>query len=138
MRMHSEETPFLFVHASARDPGRWRYVTDETEAALSLAATQARITFCGHTHLPALFHAAARRVGRFRPVAGAPMPLLPSRRWLAVLGAVGQPRDRDPAACYGLFDGERSELTYVRAPYDVEAAAAKIRAAGLPSWLAER
>jgi diadenosine tetraphosphatase ApaH/serine/threonine PP2A family protein phosphatase len=36
------------------------------------------------------------------------------------------------------LDTERLELTYCRAPYDVDAAAAKIRAKGLPPWLADR
>ena len=55
-----------------------------------------------------------------------------------MLGAVGQPRDNNPAACYGLFDAERNRLTYVRVPYDVELAARKIRKAGLPEFLAAR
>ena len=54
------------------------------------------------------------------------MPLLPGRRWLAVIGAVGQPRDGDPAACYALLHCERNVLTYVRVPYDVDTAAQKI------------
>jgi diadenosine tetraphosphatase ApaH/serine/threonine PP2A family protein phosphatase len=66
------------------------------------------------------------------------IPLLPRRRWLAVIGAVGQPRDGVPAACYALLDEEEGTLTYVRVPYDIAAAAAKIRAAGLPSMLAAR
>jgi diadenosine tetraphosphatase ApaH/serine/threonine PP2A family protein phosphatase len=55
-----------------------------------------------------------------------------------VLGSVGQPRDRNPAACYGLFDDMRNSLTYVRVPYDADLAARKIRAAGLPESLAAR
>jgi len=64
--------------------------------------------------------------------------LLPGRRWLAVLGSVGQPRDRNPAASYLMLDTRRREVTYCRAPYDVEAAAAAIRKAGLPTALANR
>ena len=59
-------------------------------------------------------------------------------RWLAVMGAVGQPRDGNPAACWGLLDTARSECAWMRAPYDVAAAQAKIRAAGLPEFLADR
>ena len=66
------------------------------------------------------------------------MPLLAQRRWIAVLGAVGQPRDHNPAACYGLFDETTSRLTYVRVPYDADVTARKIVAAGLPPALAER
>jgi len=37
-----------------------------------------------------------------------------------------------------MFDTADATLTYHRVPYDHEAAAAKIRAAGLPERLAER
>ena len=60
------------------------------------------------------------------------------RRWCAVIGAVGQPRDRNPAACYALYDDATRELTYVRVPYDIDTAARKIRDAGLPLFLAAR
>jgi diadenosine tetraphosphatase ApaH/serine/threonine PP2A family protein phosphatase len=129
----------LYVHASAASPATWDYVLDERGAARSLMATEAAVTFCGHTHLPALFHMTARaNVAAFDPDAGIAMPLNPQRRWVAVIGAVGQPRDRNPAACYALYaDGPRT-LTYVRVPYDVDTAARKIRDAGLPSFLAAR
>jgi diadenosine tetraphosphatase ApaH/serine/threonine PP2A family protein phosphatase len=60
------------------------------------------------------------------------------RRWLAVVGSVGQPRDGDPAASFAMFDTSAKEITYCRAAYDVEAAAARIRENGLPLWLADR
>jgi diadenosine tetraphosphatase ApaH/serine/threonine PP2A family protein phosphatase len=55
-----------------------------------------------------------------------------------VIGAVGQPRDGNPAACYALLHHERSTLTYFRVPYDIDAAAQKIVKAGLPPALAAR
>jgi diadenosine tetraphosphatase ApaH/serine/threonine PP2A family protein phosphatase len=72
------------------------------------------------------------------PTAGVAIPLLGSRRFLAVLGAVGQPRDHNPAACYALLDETQNMLTYIRVPYDVASAARKIRDAGLPAVLAAR
>jgi diadenosine tetraphosphatase ApaH/serine/threonine PP2A family protein phosphatase len=105
----------------------------------SFNATAQRITFCGHTHQPALFNESPAALPKPHiPVPGKAMPLLAQRRWLAVLGAVGQPRDRDPSACYGLFDTASSRLTYVRVPYDAELTAGKIVAAGLPVALAQR
>lgn len=134
-----EEEGRLYVHADASDPAGWHYVTDADAARRSLEATTAQATFCGHTHVPALFGiTAAAKLAAFRPVPGVAVPLLRPRQWLAVLGAVGQPRDGNPAACYGMLDTVRSELTWVRVPYDVEAAAEKIRAAGLPESLALR
>ena len=75
---------------------------------------------------------------RFVPTADVPVQLLGGRRWLAVIGSVGQPRDGNPAAAFAMFDTETREITFCRAPYDVEAAADKIRANGLPHWLADR
>jgi diadenosine tetraphosphatase ApaH/serine/threonine PP2A family protein phosphatase len=129
----------LYVHASGCAPEDWIYVLGPREAYQSFRATRQRITFCGHTHIPALFHeSAATPPQRHVPADGVPIPLLPQRRWVAVLGAVGQPRDDNPDACYGLFDVTSSRLTYMRVPYDVDLAARKIRAAGLPDALAAR
>ena len=129
----------LYVHASAYEPGDWHYVTDLYTAAKSLMATQAHATFCGHTHVPALFHMSMTgKFASFDPVERVEIPLTKQRRWLAVMGSVGQPRDRDPSACYAVLDDERDALTYVRVPYDIESAARKIRAAGLPAILSAR
>ena len=37
-----------------------------------------------------------------------------------------------------MLDTDKHELTYCRAPYDVEQAATAIRKKGLPVWLANR
>lgn len=129
----------LFVHADGSAPARWRYVTDSEAARRSMEATHAHVTICGHVHRPALYSLGdTGKLVAFQPVAAAPVPLSHGRRWLAVLGAVGQPRDGNPAACYLTLDTDRLTATWQRVPYDVAAAAAKIRAAGLPEGLAER
>jgi diadenosine tetraphosphatase ApaH/serine/threonine PP2A family protein phosphatase len=134
-----EDDDRLYVHASAFEPGQWHYVTELYGASKSLMATQAHATFCGHTHVPALFHMSITgKFASFDPVERVEIPLTAQRRWLAVLGSVGQPRDRDPAACYAVLDDARDTLTYVRVPYDIESAARKIRAAGLPAILSAR
>ncbi|HEX6703525.1 MAG TPA: metallophosphoesterase family protein [Albitalea sp.] len=129
----------LFVHANAFAPMQWAYVLGRMEAIRSLHATEARFTFCGHVHEPRLFHLSATgKAGEFVPVPEVPIPLSPQRQWLAIPGSAGQPRDGNPAACYAMFDIDGSTLTYHRVPYDHAAAAAKVRAAGLPERLAER
>jgi diadenosine tetraphosphatase ApaH/serine/threonine PP2A family protein phosphatase len=135
----AEEGDRLFVHASAWDPEGWDYVTGPAAALRSFAATEHRMTFCGHLHVPQLYHlSVTAKIASFMPVAGTAIPLLPQRRWLAVLGSVGQPRDGIAAASYGMLDDERDTLTYLRVPYDVDSAAAKVRAAGLPEVLSMR
>lgn len=134
-----EEEDRLYVHADATDPAAWHYVQDAEDARRSIAATDARIVLCGHVHVPALYNlTAAAKLVPFRPVVDVAVPLIRPRRWHAVLGAVGQPRDGDPAAAWSMLDEDANELTLHRVPYDVTTAAGKIRAAGLPEGLAVR
>jgi len=51
---------------------------------------------------------------------------------------VGQPRDSDPRAAFGILDTDTMEFEQVRVPYPVKQAADRIIAAGLPQFLAER
>jgi diadenosine tetraphosphatase ApaH/serine/threonine PP2A family protein phosphatase len=129
----------LYVHAEASAPERFIYVTGEEVAERSLNATSAQVSFCGHVHRPQLYHRApGKPAAPFLPSAGVPTPLARSRRWLAVLGSVGQPRDGNPLAAFALHDDARGVLRFIRAPYDVDKTAQKILAAGLPAFLAER
>ena len=129
----------LYVHSEASQPTRWRYVRSTTDAARSIAATDARITFCGHIHRPALYSmSVTAKMTNFVPTTGVAVQLLGGRQWLAVVGSVGQPRDGDPAASFVTFDTRSREITYCRVPYDIEAAAQRIRDNGLPVWLADR
>jgi diadenosine tetraphosphatase ApaH/serine/threonine PP2A family protein phosphatase len=133
------EGEVLFVHANAWAPGDWGYLLTRGEAMRSLQATDRRFTFCGHVHVPMLYHLSGTgKAGDFLPSPGVAIPLSAHRQWLAIPGSAGQPRDGDPSACYAVFDTVGHVLTYHRVPYDHAAAAAKIRAAGLPTNLAER
>lgn len=137
--MEINEGNLLFVHASAARPAAFAYVHGLRDAGESLTATKAFITFVGHVHEPALYHISATgKVMGFIPIVNTGIPLSPQRRWLAVMGAVGQPRDGNPAAAYGILDTKSNEIFYNRVPYDIEGAAAKIRAAGLPDILWQR
>jgi diadenosine tetraphosphatase ApaH/serine/threonine PP2A family protein phosphatase len=137
--MEVEEDDRLYVHADASAPDRWIYVRDADDARRSLEAATARLIFCGHVHAPALYGlTATAKLVPFKPVTGVSVPLPRPRRWLAVCGAVGQPRDGDPAAAWHLFDVISGEITLHRVPYDVVAASDKVRQAGLPETLAAR
>jgi diadenosine tetraphosphatase ApaH/serine/threonine PP2A family protein phosphatase len=129
----------LLVHASANDPSGWIYVTSERSAMPGFRVCPAQVIFCGHVHVPALFTCDMRGTVRGHQIPMArPVPLLRSRRWLAVVGSVGQPRDGVAQAGYALFDTVSQEVTFRRVAYDCAATAAKVRAAGLPETLALR
>ena len=129
----------LYVHSEASNPPAWTYVTSTVEASRSLSLNPVQITFCGHVHQPAIYSMSpTAKMTAFTPTTSAAVPLLQGRRWLVVLGSVGQPRDGNPAAAYAMLDTDKREITYCRVPYDVEQAAAAIRKKGLPVWLANR
>jgi diadenosine tetraphosphatase ApaH/serine/threonine PP2A family protein phosphatase len=138
---HLEHT--LLVHASADAPEKWRYITDEHLAALSLDAACAiphvRYVFGGHVHHPSLYYrGTGRQLMAFKPTAGVAIPVPSHRRWIATVGSVGQPRDGNPRAMYALFDSSAAQLTFHRVAYDHIAAARSVREAGLPEFCARR
>jgi diadenosine tetraphosphatase ApaH/serine/threonine PP2A family protein phosphatase len=139
LTMAYEDDDRLYVHSEASTPSRWRYVQSTADAARSMIATKALVTFCGHIHQPALYSmSVTAKMTSFVPSADVPVQLLRGRQWLAVVGSVGQPRDGNPAAAFVTFDTASREITYCRVPYDVDAAAQRIRDNGLPAWLADR
>lgn len=133
------EPDMCFVHATADAPERWNYVDSERAALASANAADRTYTFSGHVHFQELhFENAPRGMRVFRPQGSRPIPVFAQRRWLALVGSVGQPRDGKPASAYALFDRRSSRLAFFRIPYDHASAAAKIRKAGLPESLAYR
>ena len=133
-----EET-MCFVHASAASPERWDYVDSISAALKSIEAANVPYTFTGHVHDQMLyFQSSVGKVGAFSPLQGSPISMHSNRRWHALVGSVGQPRDRNPSAAYALFDSAREQITFHRVAYDHLAAARKIRQAGLPGSIAYR
>ncbi len=137
--MIAREGEICYVHASAAYPERWEYIDSPTAARRCVDAALATYTFCGHVHDQLLyFENSQGRMCEFRPSAGTPIPARSPRRWVGIVGSVGQPRDRNPAAAYTLFDLARREVTFCRIVYDAKTAAARIRECGLPGSLAYR
>ena len=126
----------LIVHGapSARDD----YIVDWLDAVRQLEYLNGRdITLCffGHSHRPSFFSE--------RGMTQAPTPetvhyLRPMTRYFINPGAVGQPRDRDPRAAFGILDTEKMTFEFCRVEYDIENCARKVLDAGLPTKLAMR
>lgn len=135
---HSEGDA-VFVHASVNEPSEWHYVTNDRRAIASFNATDARYIFCGHVHVPALMtYDLGGTVREHKIPFGSAIPLISSRRWLSVVGSVGQPRDGVVQAAYAILDMAKQELAFRRVPYDVATTLQKLRATNLPEPLAKR
>jgi diadenosine tetraphosphatase ApaH/serine/threonine PP2A family protein phosphatase len=128
---------WTYVHASLAEPSEWYYIDSPREALLHFRAQQTPVAFCGHTHRPLVWlrdksgEVAAERP---RPVVALNRPA----KYLINVGSVGQNRDRDPRACYTIFDTDKNSIEFRRISYDVRATQKKILAAGLPKVLAWR
>ncbi len=135
----SREGVGLF-HASPRDPV-WEYVLSTDQAAAGFEAMDERVGLIGHSHIALFFgRAPGARPGHAQGAQaedGFEVDLLEGS-WLLNPGSVGQPRDGDPRAAWLELDTEAWTAVWHRVPYDTGAAAAAIRAAGLPAALADR
>jgi diadenosine tetraphosphatase ApaH/serine/threonine PP2A family protein phosphatase len=115
------------------------YIFDDLDAMRALRAARRPLCLFGHTHVVAAFQVSGemRNVGHLRG-AQIDIPADGDARLLVNCGAVGQPRDGDPRAAYGLLDTATRSLSLKRTDYDLQSAQAKIVAAGLPDVLAQR
>ncbi|MFV1959025.1 MAG: metallophosphoesterase [Planctomycetota bacterium] len=121
------------AHATLHEPQVFEYIFTPYDAYLSFRHLTTSVAFVGHSHVPVTFYDGNpirySTDVRFRLI---------DRRAIANVGSVGQPRDENPDAAYGVFDTETRVLMLHRAEYDVEQSMARIVDAGLPPILAER
>jgi len=126
-----------FVHASLNDPGEWRYIMREPEARDHFAAQTQPLCFCGHTHVPMVWHLS--NTGNIKTWRGHGRIELPAGgKTLVNVGSVGQPRDLQPAACYAICDADAGWVEFRRVEYDIAKARRKILRAKLPRYAAQR
>ena len=131
----SSQGSTYLVHASPACPRDWEYLLDRFDAEPQFHYFTEPICFIGHTHQPAVYMADPAGT-KSLPLSN--VTLEPDRRYIINVGSVGQPRDHDPRACFVIYHEAAGGIEFVRVPYDIEGAQAKIRAAQLPEVLAAR
>jgi diadenosine tetraphosphatase ApaH/serine/threonine PP2A family protein phosphatase len=114
------------------------YVFDEMDAVYALRASSRPLCLFGHTHAPFAARLRGEDLEFLDVRQGAALTALEGGRLLVNVGSVGQPRDGDPRAGYGILDEEARTVTCFRVAYSVERAQGRIRDAGLPEALARR
>ena len=134
--LREEREPFTIVHGSPRNPA-WEYVTSAGQARACLEHVDTPCCLVGHTHLPMVFRLTDTGVAGEWARAGQVVSLAGERLVLNP-GGVGQPRDGDPRACYAIYDMDEATVEFRRVAYDIGKTQRKMRAAGLPEYLAER
>ena len=122
------------IHGSPADEDEYLVTLGDVEGIRDLLISP--MSLFGHTHVQGGF--LLTRNGARRISGQATQELRPTDCYLMNPGSVGQPRDRDPRAAYALYNPENHLFEFRRVAYDVERAASKICAAGLPAFLATR
>jgi diadenosine tetraphosphatase ApaH/serine/threonine PP2A family protein phosphatase len=134
--------PFTFtqmgvtlVHSTMDRPENFGYVFDNLQAEANFLRQLTPVCFHGHTHCPMIYE---KQMGAVYRIDAQDFTLHPGRKYFINVGSVGQPRDGDPRAAYLLYDPQERMVRFRRVEYDIAAAQAKVREAGLPERLAVR
>jgi diadenosine tetraphosphatase ApaH/serine/threonine PP2A family protein phosphatase len=114
------------------------YIFDSEDASRALDAARRPLCLFGHTHLPVVFLRDPARFEGLVPDGDVDVSLERSVNYLINVGSVGQPRDGDPRAAFGIYNTDSTSLTLKRVAYPVQEAQRRILNAGLPASLANR
>lgn len=127
-----KENIFL-VHSTPKEPEAWHYLLTLWDAEINFHYFGQRVCILGHSHLPFVIERLpSGEMVTYRSEAR----LGENGRYIINAGSVGQPRDRNPKACYAIVDGDKVE--FVRVEYPIEKTQRKMHEAGLPLPLIER
>ena len=133
-----EQDDFHCVHGSLRDPAS-EYVTSIAEAQPTFAKMTKPLCFVGHSHKPLFI--AKKTDGNYdgRELKDDDEVLIDNYEQVIInVGAVGQPRDGDPRASFGVYNTKTKLFSLHRVEYDIKAVQSKMKRAKLPSSLIER
>ena len=109
-----------FVHSGIASPYNWEYVLMEDDALYQMSHMKTQFLFIGHSHKPGFW---LENRGIWVPADSSQTYRLPARsKHIINVGSVGQPRDRDPRACFAVVDFYRKKLVlnYQRVAYDIQ------------------
>jgi diadenosine tetraphosphatase ApaH/serine/threonine PP2A family protein phosphatase len=125
-------------HGTYYRPERFDYIQNPSDADPSLEAMTLPLCFVGHTHVPVALLRLEDDPSQTAYTLDPEVDLTDVLRAIVNVGSVGQPRDEDPRAAYGVYDSDERRVWIGRVAYDIELEAQGIRRAGLPDVLAKR
>lgn len=131
------EESITLAHASPRHPV-WEYILDRDTAAANFHEFKTTYCFVGHSHVPMIFEQVDDyEVEWYAPLYDQPVTLN-SKRLIINPGSVGQPRDYDPRAAYGLLNLASMSWEHRRVTYPIDVTQERMKKEGLPAALISR
>jgi len=134
--MRQSQGDLTLVHANPKDPEGWNYIFSLWDAEINFPYFEGAFCFVGHSHQPVAVGLDGE--GGVNLIPGDVISVEEGFRYLVNVGSVGQPRDGNPAACFGLLDTDRGQFSFIRVPYELGVTQRKMVEAGLPRPLVER
>ena len=127
------------VHGSPENP-LLEYILDKDTASLIFSKFDFKIYFVGHSHLAGCFSLDENnnQIDYINYRNGGRIEINKNKRYIINCGSVGQPRDGNPKASYGIYDLEYGTVNIYRVSYPINLTQKKIINAGLPRSLADR
>lgn len=117
-------------------------IQDTDDAFYDLAVMDVDVCFFGHSHMQAFYQELKGDSAPAEMVVACEDPgtydIAPDTAYLINPGSVGQPRDDDCRAAFGILDTESMAFTEYRVEYDIDSVCRKIGYAGLPKKLGSR
>ena len=116
------------------------YLFDDLDVHRAMAAASRPLCLFGHTHVQVGHYLSRDEFGLATADDKRPLSIAfeEPNRYLVNPGSVGQPRDGDPRAGFGIVDTMAREITIYRVEYPIAKAQARIMEEGLPDVLAQR
>jgi diadenosine tetraphosphatase ApaH/serine/threonine PP2A family protein phosphatase len=127
---------FLLVHGSPMDPVL-EYVMSNSIAEKNFSYFESQFCLVGHTHVPMAYKKEKDSCASIALSENIGLVTV-GHRMIINPGAVGQPRDGDPRASYGIYNSEGNMFRLQRVEYNVRATQDKMMQAGLPVPLVTR
>lgn len=127
---------FTIVHSTPFRPADWNYIITIGDAVKNFPEFRSRVCFIGHSHVPMIVSLSEEE--DCRVVKENPLKIKTGVRYIINVGSVGQPRDLNPLASFGIYDVRKNEYELCRVEYDVAKTQQKIKETSLPDFLAER
>lgn len=127
------ENGCTITHGSPRNP-IWEYILDSYTARMNFEFFETQFCFVGHSHQPIVFRYGLEDgilPSWYIPINGEEFDY-GNERVIMNPGSVGQPRDRDPRASFGIFDVDKTIWTVHRVDYNIEKVQKEIMESGLP------
>jgi diadenosine tetraphosphatase ApaH/serine/threonine PP2A family protein phosphatase len=128
----------VIAHGSLAEP--MAYITSIEEAMVCFEKMTGALCFVGHTHVAEQYrNRAGTEFCDHMPLwDGGAVEVKPELRYIINPGAIGQPRDGNPKASFGVWEGDAGRVEVRRVEYDIAAVQEKMKREGLPEYLVER